>query len=354
MPSDDPAGAAGRRPGSRGSGRPGPTSAVSVTWWPSPSASVRAASTRATSRRSGTHEQRAAPRGVRRRGRVRRARPASRCRARPPRPPAGEPPSARCVEEGRGRARGRPRRPGRRPRSAAGVGGGADGSLLGAWRAGAGRRAGARRRAAPAYRSATAPVSAATSGASTGSALTTRRSGAQPAGVVGLAAARSTTKPSTSWPAKRTLTRAPGTAASASLGRDEVVEGPVEVGQRQVDQHPGDRVGSAPARPRRPCARRVAAALARESATAARRPGSSSAAPSRLVMAVVYQRRSTSSRWRRSPGCVLGPMLPGTSTSSPAGRETAADAQTPTAALSASTRSVRSQVNSGSSRPKWP
>ncbi len=31
-----------------------------------------------------------------------------------------------------------------------------------------------------------------------------------------------------------------------------------------------------------------------------------------------------------------------------------AEPQAPTAALSASARSVRSQVNSGSSRPKWP
>ena len=66
----------------------------------------------------------------------------------------------------------------------------------------------------PAYLAATAPVSAATSGVSTGSALTTRRNGCSRP-VCSVVAARSMTNPSTSWPAKRTFTRTPGWASSA-------------------------------------------------------------------------------------------------------------------------------------------
>ena len=66
----------------------------------------------------------------------------------------------------------------------------------------------------PAYLAATAPVSAATSGVSTRSALTTRRIGWRRP-VCPVVADRSITNPSTSWPAKRTLTRTPGWASSA-------------------------------------------------------------------------------------------------------------------------------------------
>ena len=97
----------------------------------------------------------------------------------------------------------------------------------------------------PAYRAATAPVSAATSGVSTRSGLTTRRSGCSRP-VCSVVAARSITKPSTSCPAKRTLTRTPGWASSAIVCGHGVVEGPVEVGQRHVDEHPGDRVDLGP------------------------------------------------------------------------------------------------------------
>ncbi len=66
----------------------------------------------------------------------------------------------------------------------------------------------------PAYRSAIAADSAATSGLRTGSALTTRRSGASRP-VWSESLRRSTRNPSTSCPANRTFTRAPGTAVSA-------------------------------------------------------------------------------------------------------------------------------------------
>jgi hypothetical protein len=66
----------------------------------------------------------------------------------------------------------------------------------------------------PAYRSATSAASAAIAGCSTGSALTTRRNGlSEPP--CSLVAPRSRTNPSTSRPAKRTLTRTPGRASSA-------------------------------------------------------------------------------------------------------------------------------------------
>ena len=66
----------------------------------------------------------------------------------------------------------------------------------------------------PAYRSASSPARAATSGLSTGSRLTTRRSGAsRPWWSV--SAARASRYPPTSWPANRTFTRHPGTASSA-------------------------------------------------------------------------------------------------------------------------------------------
>ena len=66
----------------------------------------------------------------------------------------------------------------------------------------------------PAYLSAIAADSAATWGPRTGSALTTRRSGASRP-VWSEALRRSTRNPSTSWPANRTFTRAPATAFSA-------------------------------------------------------------------------------------------------------------------------------------------
>ncbi len=65
----------------------------------------------------------------------------------------------------------------------------------------------------PAYRAATAPVSAATSGVSTRSGLTTRRRGCSRP-VCSVVDDRAITKPSTSCPANRTLTRTPGCASA--------------------------------------------------------------------------------------------------------------------------------------------
>ena len=66
----------------------------------------------------------------------------------------------------------------------------------------------------PAYRSASSPATSAIAGLSTGSALTTRRNGVN-VPVCSVCALRETTYPSRSLPAKRTLTRDPGTADSA-------------------------------------------------------------------------------------------------------------------------------------------
>ena len=128
---------------------------------------------------------------------------------RPRRPAVGQVPRGT-----RARARGRPRRPrprrSRRPAAAP-----ERRSPSSRWpRAGparpaAARRSGCRRSARPA-----SAASAATCGDSTGSALTTRRSGvSDPSWSV--PATRSSTKPSTSRPANRTLTRTPGRASSA-------------------------------------------------------------------------------------------------------------------------------------------
>ena len=161
----------------------------------------------------------------------------------------------------------------------------------------------------------------------------------------------STTKPSTSWPAKRTLTRHPGPRVVGHRRRDGVVEGPVEVGQRHVDQHPRDRVDGGRLGGRgllRPAPGRCAPAPADLRADAAR---AARAAPRRgPSWRNVYQRPPTGRTGRRVRDCGghAGPSrVPGRP-----GRPAAA--QTPAAALSASARSVRSQVNSGSSRPKWP
>ena len=81
-----------------------------------------------------------------------------------------------------------------------------------AWRGGIARRSTSD--LVPAYLAATLAVSRSISGASTGSALTTRRSGCSRPGCSD-SATRATTNPSTSLPAKRTFTRAPGTAVSA-------------------------------------------------------------------------------------------------------------------------------------------
>ena len=90
---------------------------------------------------------------------------------------------------------------------------GADGSFsVVAWRCGTASRSTSER--VPAYLSASAPARVAICGCRTGSGLTTRRNGASRP-VWSLSAARASTKPSTSCPAKRTFTRAPGTAVSA-------------------------------------------------------------------------------------------------------------------------------------------
>ena len=58
----------------------------------------------------------------------------------------------------------------------------------------------------------------------------------QPAVVLGLLAWRSTTNPSRSWPANRTLTRAPGTAVVGERVGHERTRTAVEVGQTGVDR----------------------------------------------------------------------------------------------------------------------
>ena len=87
---------------------PGPASAVSATWWPSPSTAVRArvdAGRRPCA--SGTQSSAPRPAGVRRGSGVGEQRAASRCRAAPTRPPAGTPPPASAAQEGARRGRGR-------------------------------------------------------------------------------------------------------------------------------------------------------------------------------------------------------------------------------------------------------
>jgi hypothetical protein len=81
-----------------------------------------------------------------------------------------------------------------------------------AWRGGTASRSTSER--VPAYRSASTPASSATGPWRTGSGLTTRWIGVS-VPVCSLSAARPRTNPSSDFPAKRTLTRAPGTAVSA-------------------------------------------------------------------------------------------------------------------------------------------
>ena len=120
-----------------------------------------------------------------------RAAPASRRPGPPTRPPAGRP-RRRVPRRRRRRARGRPTPSRRRPGRASGSGRGRRTPSSRRWRAGAARRAGARRRGRRRTDGPRRALSAAISGASTGSALTTRRSGeSRPSW--SLAAARATT-----------------------------------------------------------------------------------------------------------------------------------------------------------------
>ena len=114
-------------------------------------------------------------------------------------------------------------------------------------RGGAGRRAAARRPGCPAYRSATARASSATSGRSTGSGETTfSRYARLPAWAESSAALE---QEAVDQPAGEPH---PDPAARhrgrVQLGRHQVVERPVQVGQRHVDRDPGDRRRPGPAR----------------------------------------------------------------------------------------------------------
>ena len=194
----------------------GPWSAVSRVCRPGPSTSSSAASTRTTSRWSGTtiraprpastaaRAASASSHGQSRPGTVAGSRQQG-CRRRPTRSDVRQ-------ERGPGRI-GRPG-PGV-PRVAGGPCSG--GSTARAFSAVACRGGTASRRTSPsvpAYRVATSRAVASTSGASTGSGETTRRSGLSRPGCSAMAR-RSRTNPSRSWPANRTLTRTPATAAGA-------------------------------------------------------------------------------------------------------------------------------------------
>ena len=175
------------------------------------------------------------------------------------------------------------------------------------WRGAAGPRAGARRTRAPAYRSASVALSAATCGAE-------HRLGAdhpaqrRRAGRCGRCRrARSTTKPSTSWPANRTLTRAPGHRGRRHRRRDGVVERPVEVGQRRRRPGPARPGRSRRARASAALRRRVAAALALRAVDGTRAARGAARRLSRASLgrswAHVYQRRRRSgpAQWPGHP-----------------------------------------------------
>ena len=211
---------------------------MSTTWRPGPSASVSAASSRATSRWSGTQSR--APRPE---ARVAAAAVASRAGHDAPgsadQTARGEPPAGSAATKGSAVPVGCPGLPvvrrGRRVRGRRRTARASRSRRAGAGPPAAARRSGCRRSGRRPGR-----TSRATAGESTGSALTARRSGASRPSC-SLRSTRSSTKPSTSCPANRTLTRAPGRTTSCEGGRHQVVERPVEVGQRHVHEHPSDR-----------------------------------------------------------------------------------------------------------------
>ena len=313
----------------------GPWSAVSRVCRPGPSTSVSAASTRTTSRWSGTTST-------------------------APRPPstAARAASARSTGQSRAAGEGTVRREAvgapaevtwdRKAAPTAyedhacagrsGIGAGSGGSRASAFSAVACRGGTARRRTSPsdpAYRPATVRASASTAGVSTGSGETTLRSGLRRP-TCSASARRSTTKPSRSCPAKRTLTRTPGRAVSAidagtvySNGRSRWAS-PVSTWTRATGR--SSEVGSSPARRR---GRRTAARGVSSASCSPSSPCSTSLTAPKLAEPTDPVR----GRWARAVDDGA--------------------AQPWTARWSASTRSVRSHVKGLSTpsavvRPKWP
>ncbi len=193
----------------------GPWSAVRRVCRPGPSASTRAASTRTTSRWSGTTST--APRPPSTAARAACASSIGQSRSGPvagtaSRDAVGAPPAVTWPRNAEPAAYGS-QASGIRSGSSRRSGGSSDR----AFSAAACRGGTARRRTSPsepAYRSATTRAAASTAGVSTGSGETTRRIGlSRPR--CSASARRSSTNPERSWPAKRTLTRTPGSAASA-------------------------------------------------------------------------------------------------------------------------------------------
>ena len=109
------------------------------------------------------------------------------------------------------------------------------------WRAAAGRPAAARRSGCRRTSRRRRRSARRRRASSTGSALTTRRSGCSRP-VCSVVAARSMHEPVDVLAGEAHLDPHPGLGVLGHRRRDGVVEGPVEVGERHVDQHPRDRV----------------------------------------------------------------------------------------------------------------
>ena len=335
--------AAADRAASAGSARPGRGRRSATTCRPAPSSAVSAASTRATSRASGTHDQRAPAGGQRRwptsAGEL--VRPGRAGQRRPDRARGARRACERVEERGAagvagpaaGRRPGRRRAAGAAPRRL-----GLDPGVPG--RDGepqhVGQRAGVAvgdRPGQPQRPRASAPAPA---------RPTLARKASRP-GVLGCrrpARARSRRR------AGRRTGPAPGTpgcAASARSAGHQVVERPVEVRQRRRRPRPG-----------RPAA---SAAGSGAAAAAAARPRARSSRSSASCSGSVAAGAPTSRRRRPRPDRDAAPRADASRQRRRPRRTPARGrraGQAPAAALRASTRSVRSQVKSGSSRPKWP
>ncbi len=212
----------------------------------------------------------------------------------------------------------------------------------------------------PAYRAATAPVSAATSGVSTALGADHPTQRLEAAGVLGGRGPRDHEAVDV-LPGEPHLDAHPRLRVGAHRLRDGVVEGPVEMSQRYVNEHPRDRVDLGPRTGFFALGGLTLRASARTRSGAGSNVGCSS--PSPVVTRACFHPGATGAASRGlgpdSESAALPP--PGNSpVSSPGnvrfhwGPSETAKPQTPAAALSLSARSVRSQVKSGSSRPKWP
>ena len=292
----DPPGAAGDGEEVAVARAPGPRSAVSTTWWPAPEHVGQRGVDPGDVLAVGHAEQRAAAAGARSRRRRGRAASASRSpgAARPHRPRRA------AVGEVAQERRRRGSWSAQAALAAAGVAGrpvGAGGGRLASrsWRAGAGRPAGARRSGSRRTARRRRAAQRGDRGASTGSALTTRRSGVSRPGWSLLVDPLDDVAVDVLAGEPHLDPRRPGRASCGHRRGHEVVERPVEVGQRHVDQHPRDRVAPRRARPRRPCGRASACGLRLRARPPTRAsPGSSSGCSPAPVMADVYQRPPTS------------------------------------------------------------